>query len=502
MIAVILAAGVGSRLQPITYDKPKCLTKIGGISLLERQLKAFENNGFSEVFIVMGYRNDQINRHYLRNKYKYIKLNFVENHDFEITNNMYSLYILKEFIKGKSFILCNGDIIFEEQILTQMINSKISDLIAVDEGTYSQESMKVEVKDTVVDISKELERDKTYGCSIDIYKISVEGSYKLFDEIEQIIEKEKSVKEWTEVALQRLIKKNLLPVYPLNIHGLKWMEIDNLEDLQLADLKFSDLTINLEELVLFIDIDGTLFTGNEPIEGTKEFITFLETSDIPYYLLTNNSSYSKRSLSEKFEGMGIHISDSHIIQSTDGLLAHLKKNDIVNTFVLGTEAMKSVFEESSINPNSEIPQCVVLGYDTEITYNEIVKASKYLNQGLPFYATHCDTSCPTPEGPVPDIGSFIKMFEVSLNRSPDQIFGKPNKDMIDYKIIEHISEGKKQVVVIGDRLYTDMKMARNVNGHFVCVLSGETDRKSIEEADDFPDLIIHRASDLLGYWAK
>lgn len=497
MKAVILAAGIGSRLQPITYNNPKCLTKIYGTSLLERQIQSLESNAVTDVYIVTGYRMDAINSLQLNRKYKKIKIHLVENKNYEMTNNMYSLYLVSKYLKGEAFILCNGDIIFENSIVKELIQSEFDDLVAVEQGLFLEESMKIQLNEQnlIIDISKNIGETHSFGCSADLYKFSKLSSEILFTEIEKIIEDEKNLKDWTEVALQRLFRQKRLFMKPHLINGHKWVEIDNYEDLEIADFLFSDLEIN-QNTICFIDIDGTLFSGNKLIEGSDKFISYLQESKIEFYLLSNNSSYSKLSLSQKLSGMGIKVTEDQIILSTDGLIEYLQQEKITNTYIVGTPEMKEMFELIGIDPESKNPSCVVLGYDTDISYRKIVQASYFINKGVPLLATHCDVNCPTPEGPIPDIGSFLKMFEVALNQKPEKVFGKPNSEMIKHKI-NKFNHSSINSVVIGDRVYTDMVLAKNCNIGFICVLSGETKREQIEDLESYPDLIVNKAYEII-----
>ncbi|NRG01140.1 HAD-IIA family hydrolase, partial [Paenibacillus dendritiformis] len=224
--------------------------------------------------------------------------------------------------------------------------------------------------------------------------------------------------------------------------------------------------------------------------------SYLQESKIEFYLLSNNSSYSKLSLSQKLSGMGIKVTEDQIILSTDGLIEYLQQEKITNTYVVGTSEMKKMFEKNGIDSDSKNPSYVVLGYDTDISYEKIATASNFLNKGIPLLATHCDVNCPTPGGPVPDIGSFLKMFEAALDKKPEKVFGKPNPEMIKHKI-NKFNHSNINSVVIGDRVYTDMILAKNCNLGFICVLSGETKREHIEDLGLYPDLIVNKAYDII-----
>ncbi len=157
--------------------------------------------------------------------------------------------------------------------------------------------------------------------------------------------------------------------------------------------------------------------------------------------------------------------------------------------------MEKYLIREGINTHSPNPEYVVLGYDTELTYEKLRQASIYLLNNVPLLATHKDIVCPTPQGPIPDIGSMLALIEKATGKTPLKIFGKPNKEMILHVMKRHNAAGK-DTVVIGDRLYTDMELARKSGTGFVLVLSGETKRPDVENSSDWPDLIIKSLNDL------
>ncbi|WP_225402680.1 hypothetical protein [Escherichia coli] len=143
---------------------------------------------------------------------------------------------MKKYVYNKSFILNNADLAISDDIIKRMVESDKPDLVSVDVGLFNDESMKVTLKDNFIsNIAKNISKDNSYGCSIDFYKFSPSSSSIFFDEVERIVIKEKNKKDWTEVALQRLFMDGRLKFEALNISGLPWVEIDNYDDLAIAD---------------------------------------------------------------------------------------------------------------------------------------------------------------------------------------------------------------------------------------------------------------------------
>ena len=240
MKLVILSAGKGIRLRPLTNKIPKCLIKVSNKAILKHQLDLFiKYNQIEEILIIVGYKaeliRDYIKSHYNSNP----KIKLLVNKNYNTTNNMYSLYLAKDYI-NKSFLLMNGDVILEKEIINSFIEFPFKDAIAVDIGTYNKESMKVIQKDKyLVDISKKINKKDALGCSIDFYKFSEKGKNLLFDKIKQFIKIKNEKNLWTEVAIQSLFRNNELKMKAYDIKDKTWIEIDNLKDLRTANKLFS-----------------------------------------------------------------------------------------------------------------------------------------------------------------------------------------------------------------------------------------------------------------------
>jgi len=246
----------------------------------------------------------------------------------------------------------------------------------------------------------------------------------------------------------------------------------------------------------FMDLDGTLYLGNNKIEGVNEFLTRLTNKGIKKYYLSNNSSRSKKDYIGKLASFGINATKSEILLSTDDLLGWLGNNNYSNTYTIGTESMCEMLEENGINTKSEDPEIIVLGYDTEINYDKLTKSSIFLHKGIPLVASHPDTVCPSPDGGLPDVGAYLALLEATTGVKPMHICGKPNPGMLNHKIKELGLEAR-QVAMIGDRLYTDMEMANQVGCLSVLVLSGEATKEDANNAPQEIDVMVNSVADLL-----
>ena len=232
MKTIILAAGCGSRLRPLTDELPKCMVEVNNVKIIEKQISNLLKNGIKleDIIIVIGYKYEKLEK-YLNEVYKGV--NIIVNKDYDKTNNMYSLYLTKDYIKNENFLLMNADVYYQEEIIKELLESKYENMIVCDNDRYLEESMKiVKENEKIVKISKQITEQEAYGVSIDVYKFSSIAGTKLFEIVNNIINVEKNLNSWTEVAIDILIKQ-------VEFHSLdmkyKWVEIDNRDDLKYAE---------------------------------------------------------------------------------------------------------------------------------------------------------------------------------------------------------------------------------------------------------------------------
>jgi len=231
MKALILAAGMGTRLRPLTDKIPKCLVPVNGVPIIAKQIENLIDNGIREIYIVSGYKSD-ILESVLKGSYPFV--NIVLNANYGETNNMYSAYLTRDVLYGNEFILMNGDVFFDESVISELLKPMYLNSIVVEKGVYNDESMKVRVDNTnrIVEISKKIPEILAYGVSIDVYKFSAEASKSFFEKIREIVEVHGKLNEWTEVALNEILSK--VKFEPCPLKG-RWVEIDNYEDLKFAE---------------------------------------------------------------------------------------------------------------------------------------------------------------------------------------------------------------------------------------------------------------------------
>ena len=246
---------------------------------------------------------------------------------------------------------------------------------------------------------------------------------------------------------------------------------------------------------VFLDLDGTIYLGNELIDGAVEFLNRCDERGVQRFFLSNNSSKSVTEYLEKLHGLGIPAEENDVLLSTHDLISWLGDEGVTETYLVGTEGMRSMLEEVGVSTRSGEPQYVVLGYDTEIDYEKLATASIHLHNGIPLVASHPDMVCPSPDGGLPDVGAYLALFKATTGVEPSHICGKPNAGMILHKI-EELGLQPSQCAMVGDRLYTDMEMAAQADVVGVLVLSGEATLDDLEAAPQNPDVIVDSVADL------
>lgn len=229
MIGVILAAGMAKRLRPLTDTKPKCLLEVGGHTLLERTVCAMQQAGIGEFVVVTGYRGDMI-REFLAARFPAVAFHFLHNADYEHNNNIYSLWMSGQVVRGKTFLLMDSDIFCDAAAVVRIAQEPESAL-AVNRHECGEEEMKVVVDADmrITEISKTCSPADALGESVGIEKITADYSEALFGELDRMILQEQLIDIFYERAFERLIPKGHT-FRVVDTSGYYSYEIDTPED--------------------------------------------------------------------------------------------------------------------------------------------------------------------------------------------------------------------------------------------------------------------------------
>lgn len=244
-----------------------------------------------------------------------------------------------------------------------------------------------------------------------------------------------------------------------------------------------------------LDMDGTVYLGNQLFPETLPFLQRIRESGASYLFFTNNASRAKDTYVTRLNGMGIPAGPENILTSAETTIAFLKQHRPgKSVYVVGTPDLIRSFEDAGICVEEDAP-IVVASFDTTLTYDKLEKACRYIREGAEFISTHPDFNCPIEGGFIPDSGAICALITASTGKLP-RYFGKPYEDTL--QIIEEFSGvSREDMVVVGDRLYTDIALGAKHGVASVLVLSGETTLEDLEGSDVQPSVIVQNVGELL-----
>ena len=255
-----------------------------------------------------------------------------------------------------------------------------------------------------------------------------------------------------------------------------------------------------ENIKLFLfDMDGTLYIGDRLFDFTEELLSSIKRAGKKYLFITNNSSKSVNAYVEKLARLGIKATAEDFLTSSQATAWYLKKNyPGKRLYVCGTQSLKAELRENGfeITEDTEKAECIVMGFDTELTFKKLEDVSKMLcTRNLPYIATNPDYACPTEYGSVPDCGSVCDMIYNAAGKRPF-VIGKPSPLMIQLAM-EKAGCTPLETAVIGDRIYTDIKSGLNAGALSVLVMSGETTPEILANSEDKPDIVLENAGEMM-----
>lgn len=247
------------------------------------------------------------------------------------------------------------------------------------------------------------------------------------------------------------------------------------------------------------DIDGTLAVDDTLFDGSKALIDYIEAIGGRAFYITNNSVKSRKDYRKKFARWGIETDEEQFMTASYATCEYLKKYyQGRKLFVMGTPS----FEEEVRNCGFEITDqaeedvaCVVIGFDRTLTYEKVEAACELLfRPEVDYIGTNPDDRCPTAFGFVPDCGGICRMLNATVDRSPIYI-GKPNKEIVSM-CIRQVNAFREEILVVGDRLYTDIACGINAGVETALVYTGEAREEDLTDTEYPPDLIFENVRKL------
>ena len=244
------------------------------------------------------------------------------------------------------------------------------------------------------------------------------------------------------------------------------------------------------------DMDGTIYMGMSLFPFTKPVLAGLREQGIGYSFLTNNPSKSIADYLHKLEKLGIAATRDEMYTTALATIDYIRAHypEARRLFLLGTPSMISEFEaagfESAADSAEDRPDVIVAAFDMTLTYARLCRAAWWISQGVPYIATNPDRVCPTDQPTVlVDCGSICACLAHATGRQPDITLGKPDPNMLTGILTRH-NLRPEEIIMTGDRIYTDVEMAHNAGAMGVLVLSGETTLEVADRAERQPHLIV------------
>lgn len=268
-----------------------------------------------------------------------------------------------------------------------------------------------------------------------------------------------------------------------------------------------------------LDMDGTIYLGNRLFNETIPFLERVRASGGRFLFFTNNASRSRSDYVRRLQDMGIPCSAEDILTSAETTLLYLKKTLKQNesVYLIGTPVLEETFRQEGIPLHNDVLPplqnayapfdtsllhkgafscaAVVASFDITLTYEKLYYASALLRLGAAFLATHPDQVCPVEGGFIPDAGSITRLLTSATGKEP-RYFGKPYRDVLSL-IEAHTGIRQEDMVVVGDRMYTDIALGFQNGVPSVLVLSGETTREDLAKSQIRPDVVVQNVGELL-----
>jgi HAD superfamily hydrolase (TIGR01450 family) len=242
-------------------------------------------------------------------------------------------------------------------------------------------------------------------------------------------------------------------------------------------------------------MDGTIYRGGTVFPFTTGFLTQLTELGIGYSFLTNNSSKSTTDYMRHLEKIGVTATSEQVYTSTQASLEFLRETmpSARRLFVLGTTSMRAEIEAAGFKVTADsaddAPDAVMVGFDTDLTYSRLCRTAYWIKEGKPYLASHPDRICPTDEPTVlVDCGSICSALRDATGREPDAVLGKPDPRMLQGLLRRHALSAEN-LAMVGDRLSTDVEMARRAGALGVLVLTGEATAEDARRSERPPDLV-------------
>lgn len=281
------------------------------------------------------------------------------------------------------------------------------------------------------------------------------------------------------------------------IDEIDLVEMERIMQSQLPKINEDRENLLAQVACFALDMDGTIYLGEQWIDGAKVFLERIEATGRSYVFVTNNSSKNASVYVEKLARMGLSVGEEKIVTSGQAAIYYLQRHfPGKKVFLLGNELLREEFTQAGIRLEENDPEVVVTAFDTSLDYRKMCRVCDFVRAGLPYLATHPDYNCPTEDGFIPDAGAIHAFIHASAFRYPDRVIGKPNEDIIEY-LTTRVNTERSRIAMVGDRLYTDIAAGRNHGLKSVLVLSGEASMEDAERSEVKPHLLFSSVKEII-----
>ena len=246
------------------------------------------------------------------------------------------------------------------------------------------------------------------------------------------------------------------------------------------------------------DLDGTLYLGEEAIPGAPETLALLRSGGARLAFVTNNPLALPADWARKLRRLGFEVADDEVVSSTDALVAYLRHHHAdARLFPIAEQPVVELLVTAGfhVTADPDRTEVVVVSFDRGFHYDKLRAAFRAVNAGGRIVATNPDAYCPTPDGGLPDCGAILAAIEAASGKRADAIVGKPSA-LMAATALERLGSSPADTLVVGDRLETDIRMARSAGLASALVLSGATRIAPSPAEPNAPDFVIDSVGEL------
>lgn len=248
---------------------------------------------------------------------------------------------------------------------------------------------------------------------------------------------------------------------------------------------------------LILDMDGVLWRDSQPLGNLPDIFERIDKLGWKVCLATNNSTASIEEYLLKIGSLGVNLQPQQVITSSLATAHYLCRRypSGGKVYIIGETGLIQALEERGYTQSEEDALAVVVGFDRQVTYEKLCRATLLIRSGLPFIATNSDKTYPTPQGLAPGAGAILSALETATDIKP-HVVGKPAPEL--YQVaLERMGADVETTLVVGDRLETDIAGAQALGCLTALVLTGVTSNQEAHAWRPAPDWIADDLTNLL-----